>query len=447
MKIISVIARFLLGLIFLVFGLNGFLHFIHQPPLTGIDTAVGFVSTPAKNLTGVGKWQETGCFVPRVVGRVTARAHSTDRFFTIDVLVDEFDGAFLADTGKSVRIEVAPFGVFGFTTNPAHKAIVDNGMPDLGSRITFSGTVLIDHGSFLEVHPADPIQKAKNCNEFAPGEPLPLFCNTTLNDFFTWNTGNAPTPMGRAEGRACFLTAVSGAFQSPQDEVHAVLDVPTNNWFLTGNAGTSLQTIPIPGSFAVPPTNAEASAILGMTVVNVIDFGFGTYFAEAQVPHALHAQARCINTASVFAESTWTQGDSPVFLGTTSATRGCFLTRIAGHFEGGGEEVRIVETLTGPQTLQGSSAQAGVSASARCVASHDVSFPPGIWNQGTPPTALALLNNFPGCFLIQMGGRFEGGGERVEIRADTNSSGNLLWEITGTSAQQSVHGVGQCMKP
>ena len=36
MKIISVIARFLLGLIFLVFGLNGFLHFIHQPPLTGI---------------------------------------------------------------------------------------------------------------------------------------------------------------------------------------------------------------------------------------------------------------------------------------------------------------------------------------------------------------------------------------------------------------------------
>src|SRR5580658_9495736 len=32
MKIVSIIARYLLGLIFVVFGLNGFLHFIHEPP-------------------------------------------------------------------------------------------------------------------------------------------------------------------------------------------------------------------------------------------------------------------------------------------------------------------------------------------------------------------------------------------------------------------------------
>jgi len=32
MKITSIIARYLLGLIFTVFGLNGFLNFIHQPP-------------------------------------------------------------------------------------------------------------------------------------------------------------------------------------------------------------------------------------------------------------------------------------------------------------------------------------------------------------------------------------------------------------------------------
>jgi uncharacterized membrane protein YphA (DoxX/SURF4 family) len=32
MKIASTIARYLLGLIFLVFGLNGFLHFIPMPP-------------------------------------------------------------------------------------------------------------------------------------------------------------------------------------------------------------------------------------------------------------------------------------------------------------------------------------------------------------------------------------------------------------------------------
>jgi putative oxidoreductase len=35
MKITTVIARFLLGLIFLIFGVNGFLHFIPMPPPTG----------------------------------------------------------------------------------------------------------------------------------------------------------------------------------------------------------------------------------------------------------------------------------------------------------------------------------------------------------------------------------------------------------------------------
>ena len=36
MRIASIIARYLLGLIFLVFGLNGFLHFIPMPPPKGL---------------------------------------------------------------------------------------------------------------------------------------------------------------------------------------------------------------------------------------------------------------------------------------------------------------------------------------------------------------------------------------------------------------------------
>ena len=36
MKILTNISRFLLGLIFLVFGLNGFLHFIPMPPPSGV---------------------------------------------------------------------------------------------------------------------------------------------------------------------------------------------------------------------------------------------------------------------------------------------------------------------------------------------------------------------------------------------------------------------------
>jgi len=35
MKIATIIARVLLGLVFFVFGLNKFLNFIHMPPLSG----------------------------------------------------------------------------------------------------------------------------------------------------------------------------------------------------------------------------------------------------------------------------------------------------------------------------------------------------------------------------------------------------------------------------
>jgi putative oxidoreductase len=44
MKITSIIARYLLGLIFTVFGLNGFLDFIHQPPPTNPLTIQFLVS-------------------------------------------------------------------------------------------------------------------------------------------------------------------------------------------------------------------------------------------------------------------------------------------------------------------------------------------------------------------------------------------------------------------
>ena len=44
MKIVSTIARYLLGLQFTVFGLNGFLNFIHQPPPTNPLTLQFLVS-------------------------------------------------------------------------------------------------------------------------------------------------------------------------------------------------------------------------------------------------------------------------------------------------------------------------------------------------------------------------------------------------------------------
>ena len=35
MRVVRLIARILLGLIFTVFGLNGFLHFLPNPPMSG----------------------------------------------------------------------------------------------------------------------------------------------------------------------------------------------------------------------------------------------------------------------------------------------------------------------------------------------------------------------------------------------------------------------------
>jgi hypothetical protein len=48
MKIASLVARYLLGLIFLVFGLNGFLHFLPMRPMPGPAGAfmTGIASSP-----------------------------------------------------------------------------------------------------------------------------------------------------------------------------------------------------------------------------------------------------------------------------------------------------------------------------------------------------------------------------------------------------------------
>ena len=49
MKIVSVIARYLLGLMFTLFGLNGFLNFIHQPPPTNPLAIQFFVAISASH--------------------------------------------------------------------------------------------------------------------------------------------------------------------------------------------------------------------------------------------------------------------------------------------------------------------------------------------------------------------------------------------------------------
>src|SRR5882757_5685922 len=50
MKIVSIIARYLLGLMFTVFGLNGFFNFMHQPPPTNPLAIQFFVAISSSHL-------------------------------------------------------------------------------------------------------------------------------------------------------------------------------------------------------------------------------------------------------------------------------------------------------------------------------------------------------------------------------------------------------------
>jgi uncharacterized membrane protein YphA (DoxX/SURF4 family) len=61
MKIVSVVARYLLGLMFTVFGLNGFLNFIHQPPPTNPLAIQFFVAISASHFAAF-------FFVAQVIG-------------------------------------------------------------------------------------------------------------------------------------------------------------------------------------------------------------------------------------------------------------------------------------------------------------------------------------------------------------------------------------------
>src|ERR1700729_3973821 len=48
MKAASIVARYLLGLIFTIFALNGFLNFIHQPPLAN-PLAIQFLTSVSES--------------------------------------------------------------------------------------------------------------------------------------------------------------------------------------------------------------------------------------------------------------------------------------------------------------------------------------------------------------------------------------------------------------
>lgn len=76
MKIAALIARNLLGVMFLIFGLNGFFHFIPQPPETGLALQYFVVMSTSHIMTVV--------FLLQVVGGVLLLAN---RFVPIGLVL------------------------------------------------------------------------------------------------------------------------------------------------------------------------------------------------------------------------------------------------------------------------------------------------------------------------------------------------------------------------
>jgi putative oxidoreductase len=84
MKVVSVIARYLLGLMFTVFGLNGFLHFIHQPPPANPLAMQFFVAVSASHFAAFffalqvlgGLLLLSGLFVPLALTLLAAELYN-----------------------------------------------------------------------------------------------------------------------------------------------------------------------------------------------------------------------------------------------------------------------------------------------------------------------------------------------------------------------------------
>jgi hypothetical protein len=132
----------------------------------------------------------------------------------------------------------------------------------------------------------------------------------------------------------------------------------------------------------------------------------------------------------VTAESSWTTGQAPVSLQSLT-THACFLTRFAGRFQGGGEEVGVFKNDAGFYELSGQSEQASTAAAARCIPmpSVSVNFPTQL---GGSATVTMDPQRNGACYLVRAQGLFAARGDFVETE----------WTGTAWQLQQQVMAAG-----
>jgi len=224
--------------------------------------------------------------------------------------------------------------------------------------------------------------------------PLAAIGSDFVSFSFTWSQGQASVPMGSSAELFCFLTKIQGKFEGG-GEVVRIFD-SGGSWWLGGGsaqAGVSASALCIPTQY------------FGQTLV-------------------------------VSGEFTWAQGANATFMGSDS-NRVCFLTRVTGKFQGGGERVEAF-TSGGGWWLGGTSLQVGVAGGARCV---NTIFRNGpyLWSQGQLSTIMSDASLWA-CGLTRATGNFEGGGEQLVAFISGSS-----WFLGGSSQQRDMATTGYCL--
>jgi len=221
----------------------------------------------------------------------------------------------------------------------------------------------------------------------------------------TWTKGEDEVDLGSTTNRYCFLGEVNGDFDGGAEFVEVVKS--DGRWKLRGGSGTS---------------------------------------------HTIGAGAYCRNRAkTVTGEATWTKGSPTLNLNTAlnvDSGDSCFLTRVKGAFNGGGERVRV--QLNGSTwELGGASGASGtLSASVRCVRDEPMrTVQDDDWHQNDSLDYGVMVSEVwseptYGCFLMGMQGQFQGGGESVGTWWDALD--HHLVAIGGSSGQFGVAAWGGC---
>ena len=207
---------------------------------------------------------------------------------------------------------------------------------------------------------------------------------------YAWAAPEPATPMGSTSNRVCVLNRIQGAFDSRSDYIHAF--AAGGSWYLGGDTSYG----PLGGSSRC-----------------------------AELPSG----------ASFTGEYSWTSAQNyPTHLGSATG-RVCFLTRVAGSFEGGADWVHVYVS-GGAWYLWGSSPNA--SARARCVTVSSYSGEYS-WNQSMTYSTHMGSTSGRVCALTYMRGNFDGWSEQIRIFASSGS-----WYLGGASQQFGVAARARC---